>query len=91
MRWLEPTKDVGMRRLFRKYGYQVYLVNEFRTSLKCHKCKHDTEKFLKVKSKKPRNKGAEMLVHGLIRCKNVKCGIKCASSTLRGTEIIMLV
>ena len=76
MKHLEPTKDIGMRRLFEKHGYQVYLVNEFRTSLKCHKCKWDTEKFKYEKSHKPKSVGELRLVHGLIRCTNVKCGIK---------------
>ena len=76
MKHLEPTKDIGMRRLFEKHGYQVYLVNEFRTSLKCHKCKWNTEKFQKEESHKPRSLGELRLVHGLIRCTNVKCGIK---------------
>ena len=76
MKHLEPTKDIGMRRLFEKHGYQVYLVDEFRTSLKCHKCKWDTEKFQYEKSHKPKSVGELRLVHGLIRCTNVKCGIK---------------
>ena len=76
MRGLEPTKDIGMRRLLRKHGYGVYLVNEFRTSKLCHKCKCDTEKFQHEFSKKPKTFGMSLLVHGLIRCKNGKCGIK---------------
>ena len=76
MKHLEPTKDIGIRRLFKKAGYQVYLVDEFRTSLKCHKCKSDTKKFKYEISKKPKSLGKIKLVHGLIRCKNAHCGIK---------------
>jgi hypothetical protein len=38
MRFHEPTKDIGLRRLFHRNGYEVYLVNEFRTSCRCYKC-----------------------------------------------------
>ena len=31
----EPVKGKGFRTLFRKAGYKVYLVDEFRTSRKC--------------------------------------------------------
>jgi hypothetical protein len=50
MRGKEPTKGKGMREVFRKYGYDVYLVNEFNTSCKCSKCRSNdgkTETFLK--------------------------------------------
>lgn len=32
MKYKEPTKGKGMRELFRKAGYEVYLVDEFRTN-----------------------------------------------------------
>ena len=35
MKYKEPTKGKGMRNLFRKYRYKVFLVDEFRTSCKC--------------------------------------------------------
>ena len=38
MRYREPTKGKGMRKLFRKAGYQVYLVDEGRTSCQCYNC-----------------------------------------------------
>ena len=34
----EPTKGIRFRNMFRKNGFQVYLVNEFRTSCKCSNC-----------------------------------------------------
>ena len=69
MKYKEPTKGKGMRKLFRKNGYKVFLVNEFRTSCRCSKCHGgECEKFMS----KPQGKSLQ-LVHGLLRCKNVSC------------------
>ena len=38
MKFKEPIKGKGMRTLFRKSGFETYLVDEFRTSCKCAKC-----------------------------------------------------
>ncbi|KAH9261642.1 hypothetical protein BASA81_000298 [Batrachochytrium salamandrivorans] len=38
MKFLEPTKGVGMRKLFSRAGYEVVLVDEFRTSCTCFGC-----------------------------------------------------
>lgn len=38
MKHKPPTMGVGTRRLFRRGGYRVYLVDEHRTSVKCFKC-----------------------------------------------------
>ncbi len=38
MKFKEPTLGKGIRTLFRKKNYQVYLVDEFRTSCRCSKC-----------------------------------------------------
>ena len=38
MKYKEPIKGKGMRTLFRKSGYETYLVDEFRTSCKCCNC-----------------------------------------------------
>ena len=37
-RYHEPTKGKGMRKLFRKAGYQIYLVDEYHTSCQCPHC-----------------------------------------------------
>ena len=39
MRFREPTKGIGFRDLFRKFGYAVYLVDEYGTSVNCCVCK----------------------------------------------------
>jgi hypothetical protein len=38
MKYKEPTLGKGMRTLFRKNNYTVFLVDEFRTSCKCSNC-----------------------------------------------------
>lgn len=76
MRYHEPTKDIGMRRLFRKHGFEVLLVDEFRTSKACNKCGCNVENFLRRPSGRPWKRGEEVLVHGLVRCTNASCGIK---------------
>lgn len=69
MKYKEPIKGKGMRTLFRKNGYDVYLVDEFRTSCKCSSCEGDCEKFMNRKSPRP-YRDSYNLVHGLLRCKN---------------------
>jgi transposase len=32
------TKGIGFRKMFRKYGYKVYLVDEYKTSKTCPLC-----------------------------------------------------
>jgi uncharacterized short protein YbdD (DUF466 family) len=56
MKHKEPTKGKGFRKVFRQAGYKVLLVDEYKTSCKCHVCHCDTEKFLWRKNHKPRKK-----------------------------------
>ena len=75
MRFMEPTKGKGFRTLFRKAGYPVYLVDEYRTSARCHYCKSDEgicEKFRRCENPRPWRKNETILRHGLLRCKT--CG-----------------
>ena len=70
MKFKEPIKGRGMRTLFRKYGYKVYLVDEFRTSCMCSKCEGGRcDKFLNRENPKPFRDDLR-LVHGLLSCKN---------------------
>jgi hypothetical protein len=78
MKYKEPTSGKGMRTLFRKNNYKVFLVDEFRTSCRCSRCEGICEKFMVRKNPKPKSnkeiKYDEMrLVHGLLRCKS-GCG-----------------
>ena len=70
MKYLDPTKGKGFRDLFRKYGYKVYLVDEFKTSCKCSKCLGgDCEKFREKVNMKT---GSKFLIHGLLKCKTCR-------------------
>ena len=71
MKYKEPIKGKGMRSLFRKNGFEIYLVDEFRTSCKCSKCEGgECNKFQIRENPKPYKFNLN-LVHGLIACK--KC------------------
>jgi len=75
MKYKEPTLGKGMRTLFRKNKYNVFLVDEYRSSCKCSKCDGGIcEKYMvRTHPNKKKNKGELRLVHGLLRCKS-GCG-----------------
>lgn len=68
MKYKEPIKGKSMRTLFRKNGFETYLVDEFRTSCKCANCSGDCSKFRTRKNPKPYRNNLG-LVHGLLKCK----------------------
>jgi uncharacterized protein YbcI len=73
MKYKEPIKGKGMRTLFRKNGFETYLVDEFRTSCMCSKCETGVcVKNMVMDNPRPFRAG-RVLVHGLICCKN-GCG-----------------
>jgi len=72
MKFKEPTKCKGMRELFRKAGYEVYLVDEFRTSCRCHKCEGECSTFRECQNPRPWKKNETTLRHGLLMCKTCK-------------------
>jgi len=57
MKYREPTKGKGFREMFRRAGYTVLLVDEFRTSLCCSSCKDENAVCKRYRGK-----------HGLLRC-----------------------
>ena len=70
------TMGVGIRNWFRKKGYEVYLVDECRTSLTCCKCKHENEyNWQTRKDPRPWMQGKSQKVWGLSRCQNSQCRI----------------
>jgi hypothetical protein len=73
MKYKEATKGKGMRTLFRKAGFQTYLVNEFRTSCMCSKCEVGLCKKTMVRENPKPYRSGNVLIHGLICCKN-GCG-----------------
>lgn len=81
MKGKEPIISKRMKKIFRKNGYELYLINEFRTSKLCNRCCNKCENFLERESHKPKDinketkKGKSILVWGLVRCTNVNCNI----------------
>ena len=69
----EPCITKRLRKLLRLFGYNVYLINEHRTSKLCNKCHCEVEKFLARPSKKPKAHDKNVLVWGLVCCTNEEC------------------
>ena len=74
MKFKEPTMGIGMRTLFRKNKYKVFLVDEFRTSCKCSNCNGGVCEKFRIRENPRPNKDDMRLVHGLLRCKS-GCGL----------------
>ena len=72
MKYKEPTKGKGFRDLFRKNGFDVYLVNEDRTSCRCFKCHGECTTFRDCNNPRPLRKDEIILRHGLTMCKTCK-------------------
>jgi len=73
-RFFEPIIGKGLRQVFRKAGYQVYLVREFKTSKMCSECQNDQaicNEFRYVKNPRPksRQRFPTIMCHGLLRCR----------------------
>jgi hypothetical protein len=66
----EPTKGKSFRKLFRKNGFKVFLVDEFNTSKYHHKTKKELEKFQYNHDPRPFKHGTR-LCHSLLRLKVV--------------------
>ena len=92
----EPVKGKGFRTLFRKAGYGVYLVDEYRTSCRCSGCCGECKTFRNCENPRPYRSG-RILRHGLVKCKtcsrlwnrdtNAASNIwKVAMSAIRGEE-----
>ena len=85
LKYSEPTKGKGFRAVFRRAGYTVYLVDEYRTSKIDYVSLEETETFRKRKHPRPYSKATKQnkhnlrVAHGLLRSKTVpnnKPGIK---------------
>ena len=74
MKFKEPTLGKGIRTLFRKNNYKVFLVDEFRTSCKCSNCNGGICEKFRIRKNPTPNKHDMRLVHGLLRCKS-GCGL----------------
>ena len=74
MKYKEPTLGKGMRTLFRKNNYKVFLVDEFRTSCKCSNCEGGICEKFRIRQHPNKKKDEIRLIHGLLRCKS-GCGL----------------
>ena len=79
MKGKEPIINKRIRKIFRNNGYEVYMINEFRTSKLCNKCESNCDTFHKRESEKPKDldkktgKKKIIEVWGLTLCSNNKC------------------
>jgi hypothetical protein len=74
MKYKEPTIGIGMRTLFRKNNYKIYLVDEFRSSCKCSQCENGLCEKFRIRKHPNKKKDELRLIHGLLRCKS-GCGL----------------
>jgi hypothetical protein len=74
MKGKEPVICKKLRIIFKNAGYETYLINEFRTSMLCHCCNNETEKFIERLSHKPKlyKEDKKEIVYGLLRCQSIK-------------------
>ncbi|KAG1558248.1 hypothetical protein G6F49_004678 [Rhizopus delemar] len=92
VKYHEPIKGVGMRRMLAKEGFQVYLLDEFRTSSLCPSCQNgELETFKKVQDPRPYQRENYPIAdrHGLLRYKNQQC-LKAVTSTIEATDKVPL-
>ena len=68
MKFKEPTKGKSIRNTFKTFGYELYLVDEFRTSCKSFVNGNDAETFLLKSNPRPFREGI-IKCHGLLRSK----------------------
>jgi hypothetical protein len=70
VRFQEPTRNKGLLRYLQKKGFQLFLIDEFKTSTCCPFCTtHKLEKFREVINPRPyqRTKQPRVTCHGLLR------------------------
>jgi transposase len=67
-KYKEPSIGKGIRNVFRRAGYQVLLIDEFRTSCRCYKCHGLCETFRKCPNPKPWKCEETTTRHGLLMC-----------------------
>ncbi len=68
----EPTLGKGMREIFRRSGYKVFLAYEAYTSCMCYQCEGRNEKCEYRNDPRPWKGGQRVKVHGLLKCTTCK-------------------
>ncbi|ORE05960.1 hypothetical protein BCV72DRAFT_242418 [Rhizopus microsporus var. microsporus] len=72
----EPIRDAGIRRMLAKQGFKLYLLDKFKTSSLCPTCLNgELEKLKNVQNSRSfqREKQLTVTCHGLLRCKIQQC------------------
>ena len=66
----EPIRGIGVRRMLVDQGFKVYLIDEFKTSSICPTCNGSIETFKNVQNPRPykRKDYPTVIRHGLLRC-----------------------
>ncbi|KAJ2409245.1 hypothetical protein GGI10_004722, partial [Coemansia sp. RSA 2530] len=75
VKYHEPIHGKKWRYVFQRQGFEVYLINEFRTSCICPVCDSRLENFLPVPNPRVcrRKRKPTVLCHGLLKCSNQDC------------------
>ncbi|KAJ2777290.1 hypothetical protein GGI18_004221, partial [Coemansia linderi] len=75
VKYHEPIHGKKWRYVFQRQGFEVYLINEFRTSCICPVCDKRLENFLPVPNPRVcrRKRKPTVLCHGLLKCSNQDC------------------
>ncbi|CEG80718.1 hypothetical protein RMATCC62417_15014 [Rhizopus microsporus] len=68
----EPIRNKGLIQMLKKRGFDLYLINEYKTSSLCSDCKGKLEKFKIVDNSRPsrRKDVSKVKCSGLLRCKD---------------------
>jgi transposase len=76
MRFQKPAKGKGLLSLMKKRGFEVYRIDEFRSSSYCPSCQGKVRPFLRVPNPRPyqRVQRPTIFCHGLLKCGD--CGRK---------------
>ncbi|CAO3630102.1 unnamed protein product [Mucor fragilis] len=75
-RFREPIRGLGFHRLLKKHGFNVFLIDEYKTSKVCPECHEETAvTFKRVRNPQPRRRhqqryNAFVTRHGILRCTN---------------------
>ncbi|CAO3658030.1 unnamed protein product [Rhizopus microsporus] len=75
-RYHEPIRGLGFRRLLEKHVFQIFLIDEYKTSRRCPRCHNEIlHTFRRVPNPQPyrRERYPTVACHGLLSCTNPYC------------------
>jgi len=68
------TPCLGIRDLLHRKGFDILVLDEYRTSSRCPLCKSDVKPFKYRRTPRPwRDNDSPHLVHGLLKCESEEC------------------